>query len=124
MIMRSCLVPTIGALLILSSALAPAHHSFAMFDNEKTIKLTGKVKEFQWTNPHIWVQVMVADPATGKEIEWSIEGGSPNGLSRQGWKRSSIKAGDTVELAVHPLKDGAYGGSLVTVAVNGQRVGS
>ncbi len=58
-----------------------ARHSFAMSDNKKETTLNGKLKELQWTNPHIWVQVTVPDPATGKEVEWSIEGGSPNNLS-------------------------------------------
>jgi hypothetical protein len=100
-----------------------AHHSFAMFDNKQSVTLVGTVKEFQWTNPHLWVQLMVKDPATGKEVEWSIEGGSPNGMRRQGWARSSIKPGDKAEAVIHPLKDGGPGGSLVSVSVNGQMVG-
>ena len=50
--------------------------------------LEGTLKELQWTNPHIWVQVMAKDPASGKDVEWSIEGGSPNGLARKGWPRN------------------------------------
>ena len=82
------------------------------------------MKEFQWTNPHTWLQVMVKDPGTGAVTEWSIEGGSPNGLSRQGWRRSSLKAGDQVEVVIHPLKNGANGGSLMRVSVNGQVIGA
>ncbi len=62
---------------------ASAHHSFAMFDNAKEQTLEGTVKEFQWTNPHAWVQLMVKD-AQGTLVEWSIECASPNGLRRQG----------------------------------------
>ena len=102
---------------------ASAHHSFATFDQTTTKTLVGTVKEVQWTNPHIWVQLLVKDPKTGQVSEWSIEGGSPNGLSRQGWKRSSIKAGDAAEITIHPLKDGTNGGSLMRVMVNGQPVG-
>jgi hypothetical protein len=76
----------------------------------------------QWTNPHIWVQVLVKD-SSGKDQEWSIEGGSPNGLSKQGWKRSSLKPGDQVELVIHPLKNGDKGGSLMHVSVDGKPVG-
>jgi len=83
----------------------------------------GTVKEVQWTNPHIWVQMLVKNPTTGTVVEWSIEGGSPNALGRQGWKRSSLHAGDTVEMVIHPLKDGSNGGSLVRVSVNGVLVG-
>jgi hypothetical protein len=100
-----------------------AHHSFAMFDNEKEAALEGTIKEFQWTNPHTWIQVLVKD-ASGKEVEWSIEGGSPNSLSRSGWKRTSIKAGDKATVVIHPLKNGSPGGSLMRITVNGQLVGT
>ena len=114
---------TVGATLtVMLGGPAFAHHSFAMFDNAKTMTLEGTVKEFQWTNPHSWVQIMVKD-ASGREVEWSVEGGSPNGLKRQGWKRTSIKAGDKAAIVVHPLKDGTSGGSLVSITVNGQKIG-
>lgn len=104
-------------------AVASAHHSFATFDTHVTKTLVGTVKQMQWTNPHIWVQLLVKDPASGAMQEWSIEGGSPNGLHRRGWKRTSIKAGDTVEMTIHPLKNGARGGSMMNVTVNGVPVG-
>ena len=107
----------LGALLPIG---ASAHHSFAMFDNKQEMTLNGTVKELQWTNPHIWVQVMAKDPATGKDVEWSIEGSSPNNLARKGWSRNSLKTGDKVVLVIHPLKNGDNGGSLVKVTVNGQ----
>ncbi len=115
----------LAGMAAVSLAVAPAfaHHSFAMFDDSKTMTLEGTVKEFQWANPHIWVQVMVKDPATGKEVEWSIEGASPNGLLRQGWTRKSIKAGDKATVVMHPLRDGGPGGTLVSVTVNGEKVG-
>jgi hypothetical protein len=113
-----------ATLLALFSGAAGAHHSFAMFDQEKEVKLVGTIKEVQWTNPHIWVQVLVKNAATGQMVEWSIEGGSPNGLSRQGWRRNSIKAGDSVEITIHPLKNGENGGSLMRVLVDGKPVGN
>jgi hypothetical protein len=109
--------------LALSMSAALAHHSFAMFDSQKTITLEGTIKEFQWTNPHTWIQLLVRD-ASGKEVEWSIEGGSVNGLARAGWKRTLLKAGDKATVVIHPLKDGNPGGSLVTVTVNGQVIGN
>lgn len=114
-----------AALGVTAALAAPvlAHHSFSMFDNDRNMTLEGTIKEFQWTNPHTWTQVMVKD-ASGKLVEWSIEGGSPNSLSRSGWKRTSIKPGDQAILVIHPLKDGSAGGSLVTISVNGQRVGT
>jgi len=111
---------------VLSALLAQAvwaHHSFATFDTAQQKTLVGTIKEVQWTNPHIWVQVLVKNDATGEMVEWSIEGGSPNGLSRQGWRRSSLKAGDPVEIVIHPLKNGSNGGSLMKVSVNGKPIG-
>ena len=118
----------IGSLGLLASAVllasqAQAHHAFSMFDSQKEITLEGTVKEFQWTNPHSWVQLMVTD-RSGREIEWSIEGASPNNLTRFGWTRRSIKAGDHATAVVHPLKDGSIGGSLVKITINGQVIGA
>jgi hypothetical protein len=112
-----------AAAVALWAAPAFAHHSFAMFDNQKNLTLEGTIKEFQWTNPHSWVQLVVKDPS-GKEVEWSIEGASPNGLSRRGWKRTSLKMGDKATVVIHPLKDGTNGGSLVSVSINGQSIGN
>jgi hypothetical protein len=118
-------IAAIGALVITATWAggAAAHHSFAMFDNGVQKKLVGVIKEVQWTNPHIWVQVLVKDDKTGQTAEWSIEGGSPNVLVRQGWHRSTLKAGDPVDVTIHPLKDGTNGGSLMRILVNGQPVG-
>lgn len=104
------------------AAATQAHHSFSMFDNEKEQTIEGQVKEFQWTNPHIWVQVNVKGP-DGKVTEYSIEGASPNGLRRQGWTRSTMKSGDRIVLKMHPLKDGSPGGSFVSAVVNGKPLG-
>ena len=93
---------------------ASAHHSFAMFDNAKTVSLSGTVREFQYTNPHSWVQLLVPN-ATGGVDEWSLEGGSPNGMARQGWRKTSVKAGDKVVIKIHPLKNGTKGGSLMNI---------
>jgi hypothetical protein len=112
-----------AAAVAAASTPVDAHHSFAMFDNQKDVTLEGTVKEFQWTNPHSWIQLMVKDKS-GKEVEWSIEGGSPNGLTRAGWKRTSIKPGDKATVVIHPLKDGSEGGSLVRVEINGQKIGN
>ena len=84
-----------------------AHHSAAMFDDEKVVELTGTIKELQWTNPHIWIQVVV------DKTEWSVEGGSPNSLSRNGWRATTFKPGDAVSVRVNPMKDGSPGGSFI-----------
>jgi hypothetical protein len=118
--MKTVILSTAAVLSALLGAGASAHHSFAMFDNQQEKTLSGTIKELQWTNPHIWVQVLVRDQATGDDTEWSIEGSSPNNLVRKGWSRNSMKVGDKVTLVIHPLKNGDKGGSLVKVTVNGQ----
>ena len=115
----------VGVMLItLLSAPAWTHHSFAMFEMDKIVKLEGSVKQFQWTNPHVFIQLAVIDAATGQEVEWSIEADSPNVLTRRGWTRKSLKAGDRVVLEMHPLKKGVFGGALATASVNGQLIGN
>ena len=91
-----------------------AHHSATMFDVGKVIEIKGKVKELQWTNPHIWIQIEV-QPASGSKQEWSIEGGGPNSLSRQGWRPTTFKPGDEVTLRVNPMRDGSNGGLFIGV---------
>jgi hypothetical protein len=93
---------------------ALAHHSFAMFDSDKTLTMTGTVKEFEWTNPHSWLRVMVEDPASGKTMQWALEMGAPAQQARVGWKPDSVKPGDKVTVIIHPLKDGSRGGQFVT----------
>jgi hypothetical protein len=96
------------------AAPATAHHSFAMFDMQKTVTVTGTIAEFKWTNPHSWMHVEIAD-ASGKVSTWAIEMTSPNNLVRVGWRRSSLKPGDKVSVDIHPLRNGKNGGSLVQV---------
>jgi hypothetical protein len=93
-----------------------AHHSFASFDRSKQVTLTGIVKEFQWTNPHAWIQIVVTDDQ-GREIEWGVECGSPNMMVRTGWKRSSLQPGDEVVFTVNPLLDGRPNGALVKIVL-------
>jgi hypothetical protein len=113
----------IAAAALAAATQATAHHSFALFDAQKNMALEGQVKEFQWTNPHTWIQLIVVD-AGGKEVEWSIEGSSAATMARQGWSRTALKPGDHVVVVIHPLKDGTRGGSLVSATVNGQQIGS
>jgi hypothetical protein len=89
---------------------AGAHHSFAMFDHEKTITVTGTLKEFEFTNPHCWLHVDVTDPATGRTLEWAFEMGSVGQIAAQGWKADSVKPGDKITIEAHPMKDGSRGG--------------
>ena len=86
------------------------HHSFAMFDHEKKIMISGTLKEFEWTNPHCWLHVAVADAATGKSADWSFEMGSIGQIAAQGWKVDTVKAGDKITVEGYPMKAGSRGG--------------
>ena len=77
----------------------------------KSLELKGAVKELQWANPHIWLQLVVEEKGAAKE--WSIEGGSPNTLSRRGWRSTTFKPGDEVTVRVNPMKDGTTAGLFV-----------
>ena len=99
------------AIAAVLSAPALAHHSASMFDDTKVVEKKGTVKELQWTNPHVWLQVVIDEG--GKKTEWSLEGGSPNTLSRQGWRATTFKPGDIVTVRFNPMKDGSAGGLFV-----------
>jgi hypothetical protein len=113
----------IAGFALLLAAPASAHHSFAMFDREKSVTMTGIVKEFEWTNPHVWIHVMVAD-ASGKPVEWSFEMQAIATNAALGWRADSVKPGDKVSVDFHPLKDGSRGGQLVAATLaDGKRLG-
>ncbi len=90
-----------------------SHHSNAMFDETKVVTLEGTVRDFQWTNPHTWIQLRVME--NGQEVEYSIEGRSPNALARIGWKRNTLKPADKVKVTMNPLKSGERSGNVLTV---------
>ena len=100
-----------GLIMALFAGPAPAHHSFAMFDNSRTDVLTGTVTELEWRNPHCWLHLAVTDD-TGNELTWSFEMGSISQLVRDGWAQDTVAPGDAIEIRFHPLKDGSNGGQL------------
>lgn len=89
-----------------------AHHSYAMFDAAKQLSLQGNVREFQWTNPHCFIQLLVQ--RSGATEEWSIQLDNPQSLYRRGWRPGSIKAGDKLTLILHPTRDGSHSGRYVS----------
>jgi hypothetical protein len=120
----NCKVIAMTAVIILGAAgAATAHHSKAFYDLTKEVTVTGTLTEFIWTNPHAWVVIAVKDSNTGEEVEWRLEGGGPYGLANHGWKRTSLKPGDEIVAAVHPLRDGRPGGEFIRVTANGVVVG-
>ena len=98
-----------------------AHHSFAMFDSEHQIKVTGTVTRFDWTNPHIYL--FVTGSEAGKDAKpMTIEGASPGILNRIGWKFNMVKAGDKVTMVIAPLRSGEPGGLLKEIKLSDGRV--
>ena len=101
-----------GVAVTLFAVPAFAHHSFAMFDQTKQATVTGTAKEYEWINPHVWLHITAE--VNGRPVTWSFEGGSTGQLTQSGWKRDTVKGGERLEVTFHPLKDGSYGGQLLS----------
>ena len=99
---------------------ASAHHSMAGFERNKTVTLNGTVKQFKWANPHSWIELEVPNDKGTVDI-WNVEMTSPAVLVRAGWKSTTLKPGDKVSIAAHPLMTGEPGAIFVSVTLaNGQ----
>jgi len=116
---------TFWALPFAAAAMATpalAHHSFAMFDNTRSVTLHGKVTDYQWTNPHAYLS-MDADDGKGGTRHYVMEMTSPNMLHRGGWSSRTVKAGDVVTAVMSPLRDGQPGGLLLELTLpNGTKM--
>ena len=103
---RKLLGLVLGVGLLASAAPVIAHHSVsAEFDTTKTITFSGKVKEVNWGNPHIYTSVEANDPDTGKLVVFRVEGGAPNSLFRNGWRKDTLKIGETVKVTGNRAKN-------------------
>ncbi len=112
----------LGILFTLCAVPGVAHHSAAMFDSQKSLTLRGTIKDFQWVNPHCWIQLLV--PEQSGTVEWSIEMGSPMQIYRSGWRPTTLQPGQKVTIVMHPVKDGSRGGLFVSgMAVDGAPLG-
>lgn len=111
--------------VLLAAMIAPsanAHHSPVMFDQSKTVELSGTVRQFQWTNPHCYIQLVVGEGAARKE--WNMEMGAPVYLYNRGWRPSTLKAGDRITITANPLRSGANGGLVLNVvSLDGKTIG-
>lgn len=111
-----------AAAAISIAAPASAHHSFAPFNLTTEKTLTGIIKSFDWTNPHTWIWIDVADDK-GAMQTWGVEGMSPNYLSRRGWTRTTFKPGDKATIVVRPMRDGSPAGMFVRATLaNGREL--
>ena len=118
------LKPLVCVATLLAAVPCPAHHSFAMFDHSRSVTLHGVVKDFRWSNPHVFIQLLATGDA-GRLEEWSIEMTSPEHLSRVGWRPGTLKPGDKVTLIIHPMRDATKGGQYLSgVGPNGPLFGS
>ena len=114
----------LGVAAVLAAGPALAHHSFAMFDQDHTVVLKGTVRELEWTNPHVWLRVMVADQTSGKALQYGVEMGSVARSTYDGWKPDTVKPGEPITVSIHPLKDGSRGGMYLSAELaNGRKLG-
>jgi hypothetical protein len=114
-VLLTALVSAAGSVVPLA-----AHHSFAMFDTTRRVTLEGTVTAFEWTNPHAYIELDVADAAGARH--WSIELGSPSILMQGGWKFKDLKYGDKITVVISPLKSGQQGGLLSRITMPDGRV--
>ena len=121
--MRPFLLSTLFAPFAAVTSTALAHHSPVMFDQAQPLTLTGTVREFQWTNPHSYIQVVVKN-AQGQDEEWNVEMAAPTYLYNLGWRPGTLKSGDAVILTVAPLRKGGNGGLLLkATTADGKPIG-
>ena len=100
-------IPIVAGCIIAGYALtSSAHHAATMFDREQTVELSGEIVEFQWTSPHVWIQINVENES-GELVEWSVEGSVPNRLYRAGWRPTTFQPGDRVTIHAAPMRNGA-----------------
>ena len=102
----------IAASLLIGARTVAAHHAGTMFSDDVK-EISGVVKEFQFTNPHAWIQVMVETKPGAPPQEWSVEWGSPNSLGRQGIRPSTFPPGAKVTMRLRPMLNGAPAGAFV-----------
>ena len=98
-----------------------AHHSPAVFDRTKEVKLVGVVKEFRWTNPHSWIELSVRNDK-GELEAWAVEMTTPSQLVKAGWKSTTIKGGDEVTILAHPLRTDEKVGQFVSITLSTGKV--
>ena len=125
--MKGRVLTILFAAVVLAASAMPvlAHHSFAAeFDSAKAVDFQGVVTKVEWMNPHVYFYVDVKDPQSGKVTNWGCEMGSPNGLTRQGWTRNTLKIGMVIRVEGSAAKDGSSVANARNVTVDGKKLGA
>ena len=104
------------ACLVLFAQSISAHHSSAMFDRSRTLVLAGTVIEYQFTNPHTWIEVLVENE-DGSTTQWSVEASGRRPMVAMGLPPARLKPGDAVVVRAHPLRDGRNGALFVDITL-------
>ena len=119
---RQRIAASLAALaLLFAASSAQAHHSFAMFDHDHQVRMTGTVKDYRWQNPHVYIELSAPD-AKGETRTWTIECANPGILNRVGWKFNMIKPTYTNTVIVAPLRTGEPGALLKQIKLADGRI--
>ena len=105
------------AALLATAAPAMAHHAFNMFALDQVVTVQGTVKDYQFKMPHVWIYMVLPAKAGGSQEEWGFEAHSPNLVARKGWNINTLKPGDKISVAMHPMRDGSKAGSVIDVTL-------
>ncbi len=115
--MKERIVILLAGALLSASAPLLAHHSFAAeYDSTKPVTLKGTVVKFDWVNPHSRLYMDVKDEATGQTVQWELETGNVTTLQRRGWRRDTLKPGDSIVVTGYRAKDGTNLAAASTVS--------
>jgi len=114
---RAAALALVSTLALLIARPTTAHHSYSMFDVSKQNSITGTVRNFEWSNPHVWLWIAVMN-ANNEANLYAFEGTSINEMSRRsGWTRNTVVSGDKVSVKFAPFKDGRNGGRIQAVTL-------
>ena len=115
-IMRPIFLLYLGMSCLLASSPASTHHAFASeFDINKPVSLSGPVTRMEWTNPHAWLFIEVADDA-GVE-EWAVELVGINDLLRLGWGRNRVQVGEVLSVEGYGARNGTSTANAASVSI-------